>query len=393
MNSYLKHHGIKGMKWGVRRYQNEDGTLTPAGLKRQAKFDKEFKTAKKLDPTATDEEATDLVNRRLRLKKYLKIGLGITAGVLVAYGGYKLYQTYKWNSSEKDPLTGLPKMNQQEDIFESMAKTNNHKAFNPLGSAEYKNNCVLCSTTMEARARGLNVEAGRAMGKDKSFLEDIYENPKIVPINKADPLATMSTKEIQQNIRDHGPIYKDNMMEQLRNSFKPKNRMDNMLKINNEMKKYGPGARANLFIRWNEEYGFGAHSIMAYNDKKGATHFLDGQTGMEYEPLTLWANANPVSVTRTDNLKFKVNSNSFKEAFDRHDAKSNLSSFGKGASRAAKYGVATTAVVSYLLASNGKENFNINKTTREEASNDNERPSTKDSNYEEQWAKYYQVGD
>lgn len=393
MNSYLKHHGIKGMKWGVRRYQNEDGTLTPAGLKRQAKFDKEFKTAKKLDPTATDEEATDLANRRLRLKKYLKIGLGVTAGVLVAYGGYKLYQTYKWNSSEKDPLTGLPKMNQQEDIFESMAKTNNHKAYNPFGSEEYKNNCVLCSTTMEARARGLNVEAGRAMGKDKTFLEDIYENPKIVPINKADPLATMSTKEIQQNIRDHGPIYKDNMIEQLRNSFKPKNRMDNMVKINNEMKKYGPGARANLFIRWDEEYGFGAHSIMAYNDKKGATHFLDGQTGMEYEPLTLWANANPVSVTRTDNLKFKVNSNSFKEAFDRHDAKSNLSSFGKGASRAAKYGVATTAVVSYLLASNGKENFNVNKTTREEASNDNERPSTKDSNYEEQWAKYYQVGD
>lgn len=30
----LMHHGIKGQKWGVRRYQNEDGSLTPEGRKR-----------------------------------------------------------------------------------------------------------------------------------------------------------------------------------------------------------------------------------------------------------------------------------------------------------------------------------------------------------------------
>ena len=35
----LEHHGIKGQKWGIRRYQNEDGTLTPAGKRRMERKD------------------------------------------------------------------------------------------------------------------------------------------------------------------------------------------------------------------------------------------------------------------------------------------------------------------------------------------------------------------
>lgn len=36
----LMHHGVKGMKWGVRRFKNADGTLTAAGKKREVKQNK-----------------------------------------------------------------------------------------------------------------------------------------------------------------------------------------------------------------------------------------------------------------------------------------------------------------------------------------------------------------
>ena len=34
MNNNLQHHGIKGQKWGVRRFQNKDGSLTAKGKQR-----------------------------------------------------------------------------------------------------------------------------------------------------------------------------------------------------------------------------------------------------------------------------------------------------------------------------------------------------------------------
>lgn len=41
-NHELYHYGVLGQKWGVRRYQNKDGSLTPAGKKRQAKLEAEL---------------------------------------------------------------------------------------------------------------------------------------------------------------------------------------------------------------------------------------------------------------------------------------------------------------------------------------------------------------
>ena len=39
-NDELYHHGIKGQRWGVRRYQNEDGSLTDAGMRHYRRIEK-----------------------------------------------------------------------------------------------------------------------------------------------------------------------------------------------------------------------------------------------------------------------------------------------------------------------------------------------------------------
>ena len=42
MENELYHHGVKGQKWGVRRYQNKDGSLTLAGKKRALKMQDQY---------------------------------------------------------------------------------------------------------------------------------------------------------------------------------------------------------------------------------------------------------------------------------------------------------------------------------------------------------------
>ena len=51
----LQHHGILGMKWGVRRYQNSDGSLTSAGLKRYRDSESEYNKIKALQKTKIDK--------------------------------------------------------------------------------------------------------------------------------------------------------------------------------------------------------------------------------------------------------------------------------------------------------------------------------------------------
>lgn len=54
----LMHYGIKGMKWGVRRYQNYDGSYTQRGLARFRKSEKKYDDAKARYTSAKNSGST-----------------------------------------------------------------------------------------------------------------------------------------------------------------------------------------------------------------------------------------------------------------------------------------------------------------------------------------------
>lgn len=74
-STQLKHHGIIGMKWGVRRFQNKDGSLTAAGRRRAAKEEKEAitKERRKTVKDMSDDELRKKIDRLSLEKRYAEL--------------------------------------------------------------------------------------------------------------------------------------------------------------------------------------------------------------------------------------------------------------------------------------------------------------------------------
>ena len=75
----LYHHGVKGQKWGVRRYQNEDGTLTSAGKQHYS------------EPTSENTKRSGLSDTQKATAKKVAIGAGVATGIAAAAIGSAVY--------------------------------------------------------------------------------------------------------------------------------------------------------------------------------------------------------------------------------------------------------------------------------------------------------------
>lgn len=71
MSDYISHFGTKGMKWGIRRYQNRDGSLTPEGRKRYGRSEdsEKVKELRKKPVSAMSNQELETVIRRMNLER------------------------------------------------------------------------------------------------------------------------------------------------------------------------------------------------------------------------------------------------------------------------------------------------------------------------------------
>lgn len=85
--NYLKHYGIKGMKWGVRRYQNADGSYTSQGKTRRNSHSKN------------------------NYARNVAVGVGIASAALAIYGGVYLHNANHSHDDTVNMIAGPLKQN------------------------------------------------------------------------------------------------------------------------------------------------------------------------------------------------------------------------------------------------------------------------------------------
>lgn len=264
--SQLMHYGVKGMKWGVRRYQNKDGSLTSLGKTKYGSSENSAKNERDHSKSDKSPLAIFMAEAAFDVATLNVLGLGLDA-VRLAQAINSEAKTKKFEKErigcETDPNTGFLLKNKNRSIEEDIERVNpSVKNFD----GNTKNNCMLCTCTYDLRRRGYEVSANKAsVGYFKEDLKAWY--PKV----KVTQCLGETNREMRQNV-------KDRLLAQ------------------------GEGARGNLMINW-KGFAVAGHSV-AYEVKDGKLLIIDAQINKVYKnPDTFLKQCkNIVEVARLDNL-------------------------------------------------------------------------------------------
>ena len=174
-NDYLSHHGIKGQKWGVRRFQNKDGSLTLAGKKRALKMQDEY-TKFTDNPKYRDKQGNLTYAGRKKALKMKEKYSELTGKKLTRYPGVKK-QNYEQEEYSKKKKSG------EETIEEK--RTRLLKSTDP--AELYKNKDLLTTSELNERINRIDTEQRLAnkipqetVKKGSTFIEKIDKAKTII---------------------------------------------------------------------------------------------------------------------------------------------------------------------------------------------------------------------
>lgn len=298
----LYHHGIKGQKWGVRRFQNYDGTRTKAGKEKSKKKltpEEEYKqkwnhgdslganlaaaTAMAVGGAAATVLGSTTVGPVLALamgKEIPGMAVALGKGIAADHRMKKLKTDDKLGLKLKDP-------SKEWTVEQDLKATNpEYNKFSKLDRGA-THNCMLSSMTFDLRRRGYDVRANRAItGWQTEDVQHWYPG----------------FKAKETNFYSKMPKTREEYLELRKSEPKTKKDLDEYTdKCIANLSKEKKGARGLVLVTWSG--GVSGHA-MAYEVHDDGPHLYDPQVGKEYKDIRKIArNTTSFEIGRLDNLQ------------------------------------------------------------------------------------------